>query len=74
MGELVHCSIDGGIATITLDSQANRNALSRQLLAELNEALDRAAQTDVRAVVLVTHFTAVKNLHGIPPLARHILT
>ncbi len=54
MGELVHCSIEGGIATITLDSPANRNALSRQLLAELNEALDRSAEPDVRAIVL-TH-------------------
>ena len=54
MGELVHCIIDNGVATITLDSPSNRNALSRQLLAELNEALDRAAGPDVRAVVL-TH-------------------
>lgn len=54
VGELVHCTIDSGVATITLDSQANRNALSRQLLTELNEALDRAAEPDIRAVVL-TH-------------------
>ena len=54
MGKLVHCTVDGGVATITLDSPANRNALSRQLVAELNEALDIAEQPDVRAVVL-TH-------------------
>jgi len=54
VGELVHCTIDNGVATITLDSPPNRNALSRQLLAELNAALDRAAEPDVRAVVL-TH-------------------
>ena len=54
VGELVHCTIDNGVATITLDSPANRNALSRRLLAELSEALDRADQPDVRAVVL-TH-------------------
>ena len=40
VAELVHCSVEGGVATITLDSPANRNALSRQLVAELNEALD----------------------------------
>lgn len=54
VGELVHCSIDSGVATITFDSPANRNALSRQLLAELDEALDCAGQADVRAIVL-TH-------------------
>ena len=54
VGDLVHCTIEASVATITLDSQANRNALSRQLLIELNDALDRAADSDVRAVVL-TH-------------------
>ncbi|MDP2292899.1 MAG: enoyl-CoA hydratase-related protein [Actinomycetota bacterium] len=58
MGELVHCSVERGVATITLDSPANRNALSRQLVTELNLALDRAEQPDVRAVVL-THTAPV---------------
>lgn len=52
MAELVHCTVDGGVATITLDSPANRNALSRQLVTDLATALDRAEQPDVRAVVL----------------------
>jgi len=55
---LVHCDVAGGVATITLDSPANRNALSRQLVAELNAALDRAEQAHVRAVVL-THTAPV---------------
>ena len=42
------------VATITLDSPANRNALGRALLADLAAALDRANAPDVRAVVL-TH-------------------
>ncbi len=54
MAELVHCTVERGVATITLDSPANRNALSRQLVADLHTALDRAEQPDVRAVVL-TH-------------------
>ena len=54
MGELVHCTVAGGVVTITLDSPGNRNALSRQLVAELGAALDQAEQPDVRAVVL-TH-------------------
>jgi enoyl-CoA hydratase/carnithine racemase len=52
VGELVHCSVEGGVATITLDSPANRNALSRRLLAELHDALDRTDHADVRVVVL----------------------
>jgi enoyl-CoA hydratase len=51
--ELVHLTVDGAIATITLDSPRNRNALSIQLVTELAERL-RAAEADasVRAVVL----------------------
>ena len=44
----------GGVATITLDSPANRNALGRALLSDLSAALDRATAPDVRVVVL-TH-------------------
>ena len=36
--ELVHLTVDQGIATVTLDSPHNRNALSRQLVAELTES------------------------------------
>jgi enoyl-CoA hydratase len=52
---LVHYDVDQAIATITLDSPANRNALSAQLVGELSEHLAAAAGDDsVRAVVL-TH-------------------
>ncbi|TWP37190.1 enoyl-CoA hydratase-related protein [Leekyejoonella antrihumi] len=51
--ELVHCTTAGGVATITLDSQRNRNALSRQLVAELTAYLDHVEEDDtVRIVVL----------------------
>jgi enoyl-CoA hydratase len=50
--EVVHVAIDDDIATITLDSQHNRNALSRQLLTELHAALDEAEKADARAIVL----------------------
>lgn len=50
MGELVRMARDGGRATITLDSQHNRNALSRQLLRELDECLDEAS--GARVIVL----------------------
>jgi len=51
---VVHVDVADEIATITLDSQHNRNALSRQLLTELHHALDDAESAEVRAVVL-TH-------------------
>lgn len=52
MTELVRTVVDGGIATITLDSQHNRNALSRQLLTELHAGIDVAEAADARAIVL----------------------
>lgn len=46
---------DRGITTLTLDSPANRNALSAGLVGELSEALAGCAgDASVRAVVL-TH-------------------
>ena len=54
MGQLVNIAVVDEIATITLDSPANRNALSQQLLADLHESLDAAEQAAARVVVL-TH-------------------
>lgn len=53
MSELVHLETAGGVATVTLDSPHNRNALSRQLQAELLVRL-RAAIDDasVRVIIL----------------------
>ena len=51
--ELVHLDIEGPRATITLDSQPNRNALSRQLVAELFAALEAAeAEPEVRVILV----------------------
>lgn len=51
--ELVHYEVADRVATITLDSPHNRNALSRQLVTELFDRLERADQDpDVLAVVL----------------------
>lgn len=53
MAELVHYDLDRSIATVTLDSPANRNALSAQLVGELTAHLRTAGADDrVRAVVL----------------------
>lgn len=50
---LVRTETVDGVATVTLDSPTNRNALSRRLLAELNAALDTAiADADSRVLVL----------------------
>ena len=51
-GELVHLEIARGVATVTLDSPHNRNALSRRLLADLDRHV-RAAEADQRTRVIV---------------------
>jgi enoyl-CoA hydratase/carnithine racemase len=54
--EVVHVAVADGIATITLDSPENRNALSTRLVSGLNAALDvaeaAAAAGEARAIVL----------------------
>ena len=54
MPELVHYSTDGAVGTLTLDSPHNRNALSRQLVAELFAGLEQAAAEPEVKVVLIT--------------------
>ena len=55
MPELVHYAVADSVATITLDSPHNRNALSRQLVTELFERLERAgADSDVKVVQLTS--------------------
>jgi enoyl-CoA hydratase len=52
---LVRLAVDGAIATITLDSPHNRNALSARLQAELADHLSTAADDDEVRVVVLTH-------------------
>jgi len=54
MTELVHLTTDGPLATITLDSPHNRNALSRQLVSELFAHLGAAEADPEVKVVLIT--------------------
>ena len=55
MTEFVHYGVGDQVATLTLDSPHNRNALSRQLLAELTSRLaDAESDPSIRAVV-ITH-------------------
>jgi enoyl-CoA hydratase/methylglutaconyl-CoA hydratase len=55
--ELVHLEVtddaDEGVATITLDSPHNRNALSRQLVTELFDRLETAERDDAVKVVVI---------------------
>jgi methylglutaconyl-CoA hydratase len=53
--ELVHLDVQSGIATITLDSPGNRNALSTPLRAQLSEALVSTASDDSVRVVVLDH-------------------
>jgi methylglutaconyl-CoA hydratase len=51
--DVLKVTVERGVATLTLDSPANRNALSRAMRARLRAALDEALADDgVRAVVL----------------------
>jgi len=52
--ELVHLEVTGGVATITLDSPANRNALSRALMNGLQESLDAALADDRARLIVLT--------------------
>jgi enoyl-CoA hydratase/methylglutaconyl-CoA hydratase len=51
--ELVHYRVDDQVASLILDSQPNRNALSRQLVSELYDGLARAEEDDDVKVLMV---------------------
>ena len=56
--EVVHLDIADGVATVTLDSPANRNALSQRLTGELEQRIVAAIADDgVRVVVLTASGT-----------------
>jgi enoyl-CoA hydratase len=53
MATLVHYTVDGSVARLTLDSPDNRNALSTTLVHQLHQGLtDATEESGVRAVVL----------------------
>lgn len=74
---------DRGIATLTLDSPANRNALSARLVGELADALDVCAADGTVRAVLLTHtgntfcagadLTAPPDPHALVALMRRIV-
>jgi len=53
--DIVHLAVAGGVATITLDSPANRNALSAAMRTGLLDAFDAVAADPAVRVVLLTH-------------------
>src|SRR5690606_37634173 len=55
MTELVHLDVAAGVATITLDSPANRNALSAQLRRELLAHLQTAIDDPGARVIVLSH-------------------
>ena len=55
MTELVRYEAGGEVATVTLDSPHNRNALSAQLVAELSARLSEAGADERVRVVVLTH-------------------
>ena len=61
--ELVHLAVADGIATITLDSPHNRNALSRQLTSELWAHLQTALGDD--SVRIIVQMAIIASLGGL---------
>jgi enoyl-CoA hydratase len=55
MTELVRYEVGRAVATITLDSPANRNALSAQLVNELSTRLAQAGEDPAARAVVLTH-------------------
>ncbi|MEU3772269.1 enoyl-CoA hydratase family protein [Streptomyces sp. NPDC032472] len=55
MTKIVGSAHDRGVTTLTLDSPANRNALSAELVAELRAALAAAGADPAVRAVLLTH-------------------
>jgi len=53
--ELVHLEIASGVATITLDSPSNRNALSHALMSGLETSLEVALSDDAARLIVLTH-------------------
>ena len=72
----MHLAVRSGIATITLDSPANRNALSAPLRAQLLDALERSADDDSVRVVVLDHtgpaFCAGMDLTEPPDAVREL--
>ncbi|HEY2549294.1 MAG TPA: enoyl-CoA hydratase-related protein [Streptosporangiaceae bacterium] len=54
MPDLVHSVTDGQVVTVTLDSPANRNALSAALLTQLHAALSAALADDGARLIVLT--------------------
>jgi methylglutaconyl-CoA hydratase len=52
---VLHVEVSRGVATLTLDSPANRNALSRAMRTQLREALAAALADDAVRVVVLDH-------------------
>ncbi|MER6722730.1 enoyl-CoA hydratase family protein [Streptomyces halstedii] len=83
MSPLAPPAHDCGIATLTLDSPANRNALSARLVGELADALDVCAADETVRAVLLTHtgntfcagadLTAPPDPHALVALMRRIV-
>jgi methylglutaconyl-CoA hydratase len=52
---IVHYAVAGGVATVTMDSPHNRNALSMALMGGVLDSLRRALSDDTVRVVVLTH-------------------
>src|SRR5262245_18907495 len=56
---LVRSSVHAAVATLTLDSPGNRNALSSALIADLVRAIEDAVADDAVRVIVLSHTGSV---------------
>jgi len=82
MTDLIHTEVSAGVATITLDSPSNRNALSHALIEGLLAALTGADRDPAVRAIVLTHTgpvfcsgadlkeTAAAAAAGTPPVTR----
>jgi enoyl-CoA hydratase/carnithine racemase len=69
---LLRETLSGGIAVLTLNRAAARNSLSRELIAELQAALDAIAGDDgIRAVVIAANGPAFSAGHDLKEVILH---
>jgi methylglutaconyl-CoA hydratase len=52
---VVHYAVSAGVATVTMDSPHNRNALSMALMGGVLDSLRRAVEDDAVRVIVLTH-------------------
>jgi len=72
MSPSLHRALSGGVLTLTLDDPATRNSLSEAMMADLQNALDKARDdAETRVIVLAATGPAFCSGHNLKELTAH---